>query len=160
MRLKRTVSLFGAVLISSAAPLFSAPAQRVTQTASKPPASRESSAKAAAPRKKTGARKTSSRRGRFRRARGPKAPTAERIREIQSALARAGTYSQEPNGKWDAASIEALKRFQSANGLKPIGKFDAPTLQKLGLGSEIAGRAAPRPPEPSSGPPPASRPQQ
>ncbi len=160
MRLKRRVALFGAVLISSAAPLFSAPPQKASPVASKPHASNEKSAKAAAPRKKSSGKKTSSRRGRYHRARGPKAPTAERIREIQAALARAGAYNQEPNGKWDAASIEALKRYQTANGLKPAGKFDAPTLQKLGLGSEIAGRAAPRPPEQSPAPPPTSRPRQ
>jgi peptidoglycan hydrolase-like protein with peptidoglycan-binding domain len=76
--------------------------------------------------------------------RGQLAPTPERIREIQSALAEAGFYQREPTGKWDAYSVEALKKFQEANGLKPTGKLDALSLQKLGLGSEIAGLAPPR----------------
>ena len=82
---------------------------------------------------------------RVRRARGQQAPTPERIKEIQQTLARQGHYQGEPTGKWDAATIEALKSFQQANGLTPTGKLDARTLQKLGLGSEVAGQAPPRP---------------
>jgi len=74
------------------------------------------------------------------------APTPERISEIQSALAAQGTYKAQPNGKWDSATIQAMKDFQGSHGLTATGKLDAPTLQKLGLGSEIAGRAAPLPP--------------
>jgi len=39
-----------------------------------------------------------------------------------------------------------MKTFQLANGLNPTGKFDALTLQKLGFGSETAGKGAPTPP--------------
>jgi hypothetical protein len=39
-----------------------------------------------------------------------------------------------------------MKKFQSEHGLLPTGKFDALTLQKLGLGSETAGLGAPTPP--------------
>jgi peptidoglycan hydrolase-like protein with peptidoglycan-binding domain len=79
-----------------------------------------------------------------RRSRGQSAPTAERIREVQSALAGAGFYPGEPTGKWDASSADALKRFQQANALTPTGKLDARTLQKLGLGSPVAGVSPPR----------------
>jgi peptidoglycan hydrolase-like protein with peptidoglycan-binding domain len=79
------------------------------------------------------------------RRRTQQAPTADRIREIQRALATTGRYSGEPTGKWDAKTIEALKAFQQENGLTPTGKLDALTLQKLGLGSEVAGSAPPRP---------------
>lgn len=85
------------------------------------------------------------------RPRGQLAPTPERIREIQAALAEAGFYRREPTGKWDSYSVEALKQFQEANGLKPTGKLDALSLQKLGLGSEIAGLAPPRPPSGKDG---------
>lgn len=81
--------------------------------------------------------------------RGQKAPTADRIDEIQAALNRSGLYSGEPSGKMDAKTQEALRQFQQANGLSPTGKIDALTLQKLGLGSSTAGLAAPHPP-PSS----------
>jgi hypothetical protein len=78
-----------------------------------------------------------------------KAPTPDRISEIQSALARSGYYAGDPNGKWDSNTIEAVQKFQSANGIDATGKLDAPTLQKLGLGSAIAGVAAPRPVTPA-----------
>jgi len=73
------------------------------------------------------------------------APTADRIMEIQTALEKSGSYEGEPTGKWDDSTVEALKKFQQMNGLAPTGKLTAPSLQKLGLGSDIAGRAAPRP---------------
>ena len=93
---------------------------------------------------KVGRGRSSRRRG--RRERGQKAPTPERISEIQQALAKDGSYAGRPTGKWDGATIEATRKFQSAHGLNPTGKLDAPTLQKLGLGSETAGVAAPLPP--------------
>lgn len=73
-----------------------------------------------------------------------KAPTPGRISEIQSALSRGGYYQGDPNGKWDSNTVSAVQKFQSANGIDPTGKLDAPTLQKLGLGSDIAGVSAPR----------------
>jgi peptidoglycan hydrolase-like protein with peptidoglycan-binding domain len=75
----------------------------------------------------------------------PRAPSKDRTEEIQSALGRGGYYDSEPNGKWDARSQEALRKFQEANGLPPTGKLDALSLQKLGLGSDVAGVSAPRP---------------
>ena len=74
----------------------------------------------------------------------PKGPTPERITQIQSALARGGYYKGDPSGKWDSDTVAAVQRFQSANNIDATGKLDAPTLQKLGLGSDIAGVAAPR----------------
>ena len=75
------------------------------------------------------------------------APTPARISQIQSALAAQGAYKSQPNpqpsGKWDESTVQAMKAFQSAHGLSPSGKLDAISLQKLGLGSEIAGRGAP-----------------
>jgi hypothetical protein len=81
---------------------------------------------------------------RHRREPTQKAPTPERISEIQSALARNGFYEGDPNGKWDSKSVAAMEKFQSSNNLEPTGKFDALTLQKLGLGSDIAGVSAPK----------------
>jgi peptidoglycan hydrolase-like protein with peptidoglycan-binding domain len=81
-----------------------------------------------------------------RRERGQKAPTPDRISEIQQALAKNGAFTGNPNGKWDASTVEAVKRFQDSHGLNPSGKLDAKTLQQLGLGSPTAGVAAPLPP--------------
>ena len=38
-----------------------------------------------------------------------------------------------------------MQKFQSSNGLESNGKLDALSLQKLGLGSDIAGVSAPKP---------------
>jgi peptidoglycan hydrolase-like protein with peptidoglycan-binding domain len=81
-----------------------------------------------------------------RRERGQKAPTPDRITEIQQALAKDGSFTGTPNGKWNDSTVEAMKKFQAGHGLNPSGKLDALTLQKLGLGSQTAGVAAPLPP--------------
>ena len=88
--------------------------------------------------------KKSSRRYR-RRERGQKAPAPDRISEIQQALAKDGSYTGAPNGKWDDSTVEAMKKFQESHGLNPTGKLDAKTLQQLGLGSTTAGVAPPLP---------------
>lgn len=78
-----------------------------------------------------------------RHAPGQKAPTPERITEIQQALAKNGALSGEPTGKWDDSTTEGMRKFQAAHGLNPTGKLDALTLRQLGLGSSTAGMAAP-----------------
>jgi len=78
------------------------------------------------------------------------APEPERIKEIQQALAGKGFYQGEPTGKWDESSAAAMKNFQQASGLQPTGKIEALSLQKLGLGSPVAGKAAPFPPAAAS----------
>ena len=93
------------------------------------------------------ARKSNSKK-KVSRSRGQKAPTIDRVTEIQEALAKNGSYPNDPSGKWDADTVNAMKKFQQANGLTPSGKLNALTLQKLGLGSDVAGRAAPRPEQP------------
>jgi peptidoglycan hydrolase-like protein with peptidoglycan-binding domain len=61
-------------------------------------------------------------------------PTPERYREIQQALADKGYYTAEVNGSWDAASIDALNRFKTAQNLKADGKLCSLSLIALGLG--------------------------
>ena len=82
--------------------------------------------------------------------RGQKEPAADRISEIQQALAKNSSYAGEPNGKWDDATVDAMRKFQESHGLSPTGKLDAKTLQQLGLGSGTAGVAAPQPSTSSS----------
>lgn len=98
------------------------------------------SSKATSSRHSKATKGTSSRRGS-----GQKAPTAERVSEIQGALAKDGSFSGAPNGKWDDSTVAAMKKFQAGHGLNPSGKLDARTLQQLGLGSQTAGVAAPTP---------------
>jgi hypothetical protein len=109
--------------------------------------------------KAPGKKKTSTKK-RHRSAREPfqKAPTPGRISEIQSALARDGYYQGAANGKWDANTVTAMEKFQSEHGLEPSGKLDALSLQKLGLGSDIAGVSAPRPAKPAGNTTPAPAP--
>ena len=95
------------------------------------------------PLRKTSARSSSKKN---RRQPGQKAPTADRVSEIQAALARDGSFQGSPTGKWDDSTSAAMRRFQATHGLNPSGKLDARTLQRLGLGSGTAGVAAPTPP--------------
>lgn len=81
---------------------------------------------------------------------GQKVPAADRISQIQEALAKDGSFTGTPNGKFDDSTTEALKRFQMSHGLNATGKLDAHTLQQLGLGSQTAGIAAPIAPAGSS----------
>lgn len=79
-------------------------------------------------------------------------PTTERYMEIQGALAAKGYYSGEATGLWDAESVQALKRFQQDQGLKPDGKLGALSLIALGLGPkrEPMGELAAKPELPAS----------
>ena len=74
-----------------------------------------------------------------------KAPTTDRIEEIQTALSREGYYHGDPTKKWDSTTQDAMRHFQEDHGMSGSGRLDATTLQKLGLGSDIAGVSAPRP---------------
>jgi peptidoglycan hydrolase-like protein with peptidoglycan-binding domain len=130
------------------APKHSATHRAPAQTPRFANVSAKAKPKAAGSHKKSYARKKTS------RVRGQAVPTPERIGEIQSALAKSGAYQGDPSGKWDDNTAQAMKHFQQVNGLSPTGKLNAPTLQKLGLGSEVAGRAAPRPEAPVSPMPP------
>jgi len=126
--------ILGAALILGAA--------RVAPGAARPGAAQTSTKK----------KKSSSKSKRKSKVRAQTAPTPDRIREIQSALQREGAYSGEPTGKWDDATVDAMKSYQDKNGLPSTGKIDALTLEKLGLGSDTAGKGAPLPIAPSSAP--------
>lgn len=64
----------------------------------------------------------------------PATPTSDRISLIQQALIERGHLSGEPTGRWDAASIEALKKFEATQNVKVDGKLDSKMLILLGLG--------------------------
>ena len=68
------------------------------------------------------------------RPRGQGSPTSDRYMEIQQALAAKGFYTGPVNGEWGPESVDALKRFQEAQSLKPDGKLGALSLISLGLG--------------------------
>jgi peptidoglycan hydrolase-like protein with peptidoglycan-binding domain len=141
MRLRKAIPTGLALLLAASVLVCGAPAGAKAAPA----------AKAAAGSKPAKARSRT--RHSRRRERGQNAPTPERISEIQQALAKDGAFAGNPNGKWDASTIQAMRKFQESHGLNPTGKLDALTLQKLGLGSKTAGVAAPIPTASSSSTP-------
>jgi peptidoglycan hydrolase-like protein with peptidoglycan-binding domain len=92
---------------------------------------------------KTGGKSSGKSSKRSRKVVGQKAPTADRVSEIQQALAKNGSYSGTPNGQWDGSTVDAMRKFQGTHGLNPSGRLDAKTLEQLGLGSKTAGIGAP-----------------
>lgn len=136
---KRTwLFVFGAVLALGAASFVSGVARPVAaQTSSTTTKKKKSSSK-------------SRRKGRVK---GQTAPTPDRIKDIQTALQKDGSYQGQPTGKWDAATMDAMKEYQNKNGIAATGKIDAVSLEKLGLGSDTAGKGAPVPAASSSATP-------
>jgi peptidoglycan hydrolase-like protein with peptidoglycan-binding domain len=61
-------------------------------------------------------------------------PEPQRVQEIQEALVKSGELHQEPTGRWDEATREAMKRYQQANGFAVTGLPDSKSLMKMGLG--------------------------
>ena len=127
------------LLITAANPAITSAAQTAAKSAA-PSASSATHKSSTTGKKNKSSHHRSSRREPFQ-----KAPTPDRISEIQTALSRGGYFEGQPNGKWDSNTISAMQKFQSANGLNSSGKIDATTLQKLGLGSSTAGVDAPKP---------------
>jgi peptidoglycan hydrolase-like protein with peptidoglycan-binding domain len=95
------------------------------------------------PRKKTAARRAPT--GTWRA--GQMAPTPDRYKEIQDALAKRGYLHGEATGAWDQESADALRRFQQDQNLQPSGKLNSLSLIALGLGAkhDTTVRTAPSP---------------
>jgi hypothetical protein len=62
------------------------------------------------------------------------APTPDRYKQIQEALAAKGYLKAEPSGVWNGESTDALRRFQADQKLEPSGKLNSLSLIALGLG--------------------------
>jgi peptidoglycan hydrolase-like protein with peptidoglycan-binding domain len=138
------------VYSASAATPASAPRLRNLASIASPAPSPQQSSAATTTTTTAKKKKTSKNRRASKREPTQKAPTPQRISEIQSALAHGGYYQGAPNGKWDSNTVAAMQKFQSDNGLSSSGKLDAPSLQKLGLGSGTAGVDAPKPVAPAT----------
>ena len=147
MVLRRAMHLGLALMVTAGSGVFASCALgRVQSTKPKTTASKTTASKATGKSAHRSSKKASSR----RREKGQMAPTPDRISVIQEALAKDGSFTNTPNGKWDDSTVEAMKKFQSAHGLNPSGKLDARTLERLGLGSQTAGVAEPVAPPNSS----------
>jgi len=111
---------------------------------------------------KAGSRTTASRRGK----KGPPAkrvtwrnrqlaPTPQRYKEIQEALAAKGYLKPEDaDGTWNQASMDALKKFQAGQNLDSTGRINSLSLIALGLGPK---RETAAPKLPAESPPAPSR---
>jgi hypothetical protein len=85
------------------------------------------------------------------------APTPQRYKEIQAALASKGYLNPEDaNGTWNQASMDALKKFQAGQNLDSTGKINSLSLIALGLGPRRE-TAPPKPPAESPAAPPPDR---
>lgn len=58
----------------------------------------------------------------------------QRVQEIQQALIQAGYLKQEPTGRWDDPTRDAMRRYQADHGFPTTGLPEAKSLMKLGLG--------------------------
>jgi hypothetical protein len=96
------------------------------------------------------------------------APTADRYRDIQRALAAKGYLPADSvTGQWGTGCVDALKRFQAEQNLEATGKINSLSLIALGLGPNhnastakpAGGEAAPPPPVEVPEPPPALEPE-
>jgi hypothetical protein len=76
---------------------------------------------------------------------GQNEPTQDRYREIQQALIQRGYMQTEASGRWDAGSMDALRRFQQDQNLEASGKLDSLSLIALGLGPKRTASAQARP---------------
>ena len=71
--------------------------------------------------------------------RGQQAIDSPRARQIQDALIRQHYMQGEPSGKWDAATQDALRRYQTDQGWQSKTVPDSRALIKLGLGPSTDG---------------------
>ena len=123
--------------------------------AKKSPASSKSGKKATS--SKSGKKAASSKRGKKGAVRTTwrnrqLAPTPERYKQIQDALAAKGYLPpEEANGAWGQGSVDALKRFQADQRIDATGKINSLSLIALGLGPRRDPAPASKPPETPSG---------
>jgi len=83
------------------------------------------------------------------------APTPQRYKEIQDALAAKGYLKPEDaNGAWNQVSVDALKKFQAGQNLDSTGKINSLSLIALGLGPRRETAAPKRPAESAPAPSP------
>jgi hypothetical protein len=81
----------------------------------------------------------------YTRAQG--APTKERYRQIQDALASKGYLgAEQATGQWTDASVDALKRFQADQNIDATGKINSLSLIALGLGPKHESAPPPQAP--------------
>lgn len=68
------------------------------------------------------------------------------IEQIQQALTERG-YDVQADGQWDQQTADAVRRFQSEEGLDPSGDLTVSTIQALGIDMEGLGAEERREPQ-------------
>ncbi len=137
MRFRKIIAIFAAGLACSAAVLAATATQK-----KKPVPAKHTAAPAA---KKTAVSRGAKHKPAARAAHSAKAthtawhpgqtaPTPERYKEIQEALAKKGYLRGEASGAWNQDSTDALRRFQQDQNLQASGKLDSLSIIALGLG--------------------------
>lgn len=58
--------------------------------------------------------------------------------QIQQALIKAHYLDGEASGKWDSATIDAMRKYQADNGWQTKLMPDSRALEKLGLGPDYS----------------------
>lgn len=148
-----------AALCLAVVPCAAASASKTKHRASKPVAGKNTAPKKSAPKsgpstaesKRAAASAHSGRRkstkyasARRRTAKKPQhhwvqqAPTQDRYREIQQALADKGYFKGTVDGHWGTDSVAALRSFQQEHNLDGDGKLTSLSLIGLGLGPNRA----------------------
>src|SRR4051812_26235188 len=123
-------------------PTRKAPVKKTAAKSAKPASKSKSTAKKGAA--KGGVRSATTWRNR------QMAPTAERYRQIQEALAAKGFLRpEEVTGVWNAPSVDALKQFQAAQQIDSSGKINSLSLIALGLGPKRDAAPVKSPPPPA-----------
>lgn len=127
MRYRTVIAVLAAGLSCSAG----LPAATVQSTAQK---KRSAHHKTVATRRTRSKAKTPARTTRSTWRAGQTAPTPDRYKEIQAALAQKGYLHGDATGVWSQDSVDALRRFQQDQNLQASGKLDSLSIIALGLG--------------------------
>lgn len=138
MHLRRVIAVLAAGLVCSAG-LLAATTQKKKSTHPRTPAAsvKKRTAPARRTRRKTSVRSTHKMKKAPARSTwraGQTAPTPDRFKEIQEALAKKGYLHGEASGVWNQDSADALRRFQQDQNLQASGKLDSLSIIALGLG--------------------------
>lgn len=75
---------------------------------------------------------------RYRRVRRQQSIQPARVKQIQKALIRVHYLDGKPNGRWDAKTIDAMRKYQAHNGWQTKLTPDSRALEKLGLGPDYS----------------------
>ena len=60
--------------------------------------------------------------------------TKEQVKQAQAILKARGFYAGQGEGKLDADTRDALRKYQGAEGLKVTGTLNKATLERMGVG--------------------------